>query len=61
MRQYIIRFLREENAVTMVEYSVMLAMIVLVAFLSIGALGLKSGWLWGGISDTILEKGGLGH
>jgi Flp pilus assembly pilin Flp len=49
----IARFLKNEEAATAVEYSVMLAMILLTAFAAISAFGARTSGLW----DTI--RGGV--
>lgn len=56
----LLRFLRDEDAATAVEYAVMLALILLVAIGSISALGAQSGGMWGGI-DTDLTAAGFGN
>lgn len=53
----ITRFLRNEEAATAVEYAVMLAMIILVAFSAISVFGNRTGSLWGSIRDAILGTG----
>jgi pilus assembly protein Flp/PilA len=56
----LLRFLRDDDAATAVEYAVMLALILLVAISSISALGSQSGGMWGGI-DNDLTAAGLGN
>lgn len=43
----IVKFLREEQAATAVEYAVMLALILLAIIGTIQALGGASGTMWG--------------
>jgi pilus assembly protein Flp/PilA len=45
-------FLNNDEAATAVEYSVMLALIVLVALSAIGALGTKTNSVWGWIVSS---------
>ena len=52
--------LREEEAATAVEYSVMLAMILLVVLGVVGTLGSQSGGMWNGIVGD-LESVGFGN
>ena len=47
------RLLRDEAAVTSVEYAVMLAMILLAVIGMIGLLGAQSGGMWGNIVDEL--------
>jgi pilus assembly protein Flp/PilA len=56
----LLKFLRDEDAATAVEYAVMLALILLVAISSISVLGQQSGGMWGGI-DSDLTGAGLGN
>lgn len=42
------RFLRDDEAATAVEYSVLLALIILACIGAIGALGNASSGMWGG-------------
>ena len=53
----IARFLNNEEAATAVEYSVMLAMIVLVAFASIATFGAATNGLWGRIVSGVQTFG----
>jgi Flp pilus assembly pilin Flp len=48
----IANFLKSDEAVTAVEYAVMLAMILLAAFSAIGFFGLKTAGLW----DSMVSK-----
>jgi Flp pilus assembly pilin Flp len=45
-------FLKDDEATTAVEYSVMLAVIILVALSAIGALGTKTNSVWGWIVSS---------
>ncbi|MBN2476838.1 MAG: Flp family type IVb pilin [Pirellulales bacterium] len=58
--QWITSFLREEEAVTAVEYAVMIAMILLVVIGVIGMLGQQSGGMWGGIEGDLRTHGFYG-
>jgi pilus assembly protein Flp/PilA len=53
----IARFLENEDAATAVEYSVMLAMILLVAFAAISAFGGKTSGLWNNIFSGLQTNG----
>ncbi len=55
----LLKFLREEEATTAVEYAVMLALILVTMIGAIGALGAESGGMWGGI-DTDMKAAGIG-
>jgi pilus assembly protein Flp/PilA len=55
----ILRFCREEDAATAVEYAVLLALILMAIIGAIGAVGSETGGMWGGI-DTDLHAAGLG-
>lgn len=46
-----LRFVREENGATAVEYAVMLAMIVMVCLAAITSVGQQTARLWGS-NDT---------
>ena len=54
---FVTRFLRDDTAATAVEYSVMLAMILLLAFAAISAFGGKTSQLWNVILSGILGSG----
>ena len=56
MRSFM-RFLHDEEGTTAVEYSVMLAMILMGAIAAIGALGSQSGGMWGGIQGNLSSHG----
>jgi pilus assembly protein Flp/PilA len=47
MSRLLLRFIREEQAATAVEYAVMLALILLAMIGTIKALGASSGGMWG--------------
>lgn len=49
------RFFRDEEAATAVEYSVMLALILMTVLSSITILGIQVGDLWGDISNSITK------
>jgi Flp pilus assembly pilin Flp len=54
---FIAKFLRNEEAATAVEYSVMLAAILLTAFAAISGFGGKTGELWEAIVSGLLGHG----
>lgn len=58
--RHIYKFLREEEAATAVEYSVMLAMILLGVLSAVGTVGNKTGGMWSGIVDSLRTAGFLG-
>jgi pilus assembly protein Flp/PilA len=51
------RFFRDTEATTAVEYSVMLAMILLAVITAVGAVGGQSGGLWGSIRSNLTAMG----
>jgi pilus assembly protein Flp/PilA len=53
----ITRFLKNDQAATAVEYSVMLALIVLMALSAIGAVGTKTNSVWGWIVSSTQTAG----
>ncbi len=53
----ILKILREEEAATAVEYSVMLALVLMAVLGTIGALGAESGGMWDGIESDLQESG----
>jgi pilus assembly protein Flp/PilA len=53
----IARFLKNEEAATAVEYSVMLAMILLTAFAAISGFGGKTSNLWNSILSGLIGNG----
>lgn len=57
---YIHKFLYKEEAATAVEYSVMLAMILLAVLSAVGAVGNQTGGMWSGIVENLRTAGFLG-
>jgi len=55
----LLKFIREEEAATAVEYAVMLALILVTIIGAISAVGAESGGMWGGI-DTKIRAAGVG-
>ena len=53
------RFLRDEDGPTAVEYSVMLALILVAVMAGIGALGSQTGGMWSN-TEQDLTNAGLG-
>lgn len=51
--RFIVRFLKDERAATAVEYSIMLALILMVVLTSIGLVGTQSGTIWSNIAASI--------
>jgi len=49
--------LRDEEAATTVEYSVMLALILMAVIGAIGMVGSQSGGMWGGIESDLRDVG----
>ena len=60
MWTYVARFLADEGGPTAVEYAVMLAMIVMAAFVSIMSVGSEASQMWNYI-DTSAFGAGLGQ
>ena len=54
---FLARFFKDERAATSVEYSVMLALILMMVLVAIGLVGIQSGAMWGNISTSIEEQG----
>ncbi len=55
MAKRILNFLRDDQAVTAVEYAVMLALILAAVISAVGSVGAQaSGW-WGGIESNLQE------
>ncbi len=50
---YVMKFLREEEAATAVEYAVMLALILMVAIGAVSTLGAEGGGLWTDINTDL--------
>jgi len=55
----LLKFIREEEAATAVEYAIMLALILVTIIGAISAVGAESGGMWGGI-DTDMRAAGVG-
>jgi pilus assembly protein Flp/PilA len=55
--RYFLKFLRDEQAATAVEYAVMLALIIVVLIGTIGAVGANAGGMWGGIQNHLKDVG----
>lgn len=53
----LLEILRNEEAVTSVEYAVMLALILIAAIGAIGSFGAQTGGLWGGIEGDLDDVG----
>lgn len=49
--------LRNEDAVTSVEYAVVLALILMTILGAIGSLGSETGGMWGGIQNELEDIG----
>jgi Flp pilus assembly pilin Flp len=49
--------LRGEEAATTIEYSVILALILMAVIGAIGTVGNLSGGMWGGVEDDLREVG----
>ena len=54
---WFIRFCREDEATTSVEYAVMLALIIGTIISAIHAVGGQSGGMWGGIQNNMNAYG----
>ncbi len=52
-----IRFLRDSEAATAVEYAVMLALIIAVLITAITAVGGSTSGMWGGIKTNLTAAG----
>ncbi len=57
MVKRILNFLRDDQAVTAVEYAVMLALILGAIISAIGSVGAQAGGWWGGIESDLKEHG----
>lgn len=55
----LLRFLREEDGPTAVEYAVMLALILMAAFVAVASLGTQTSSAWSNI-NTQTKAQGLG-
>ena len=51
--RFIARFLKDERAAIAVEYSIMLALILMVVLAAIGLVGIQSSTMWGNIATSI--------
>jgi pilus assembly protein Flp/PilA len=49
----LLRFLRDEEAATAVEYAVLLALILMSVIGAIGTVGAQSGGMWGNIDAKL--------
>jgi pilus assembly protein Flp/PilA len=49
----IARFIQDQEAATSVEYSVMLALILMAVLAAVGTVGARTGGLWGEIVDSL--------
>ena len=49
----LVKIFRDEEAVTSVEYAVVLALILMAVFGAIGSFGSQTGGLWGGINGDL--------
>jgi pilus assembly protein Flp/PilA len=58
--RYILQIIREEEAATAVEYSVMLALILLAVISAVGSVGAQTGGMWSGIVDSLRSAGFMG-
>ena len=59
--RFFCKLFRDEQAATAVEYSVMLALILLAIFGVIGTLGSQSGGMWSGIVSDLRSVGFFGQ
>ncbi len=53
MRNHLLRFFQEEDAVTAAEYAVMLGLILVAVIVAINAVGSTSSGIWGTDSNQI--------
>ncbi len=53
MIKRLLRLFHDDEAATAVEYSVMLALILMGVIAAIGVVGSETGGLWGGIDDDL--------
>ena len=53
----LIKFLRDDDGATAVEYAVMLGLIIVTALTAIAALGQQGGSMFGGIRDEMNAHG----
>jgi pilus assembly protein Flp/PilA len=52
-----LRFLRDEDGTTAVEYAVLLALILLAIIASVQAVGAQSGGMWGNTKSSLDSVG----
>ena len=57
MMRRTVKFLRDEEAATSVEYSVMLGLILMGVLAAIGSVGGQTGGLWSSIIGKLREAG----
>ncbi len=57
MKHFFLKFLREDDATTAVEYAVMLALIIGSIIVTIGSVGGATGGMWGGIDADLVSAG----
>ena len=55
--RFFARFIRNEEAATAVEYSVMLALILMATFAAIGMVGVKTAGLWDLVTTNLHAMG----
>ena len=55
MRNQLLRFVQEEDAVTAAEYAVMLGLILVAIIVAINAVGSTSSGIWGNDSNNIIS------
>ena len=60
MKNWLVEFIRDDEAATAVEYAVLLALILVAVIGAIATFGTETGGLWGGI-DTSLEATRFGQ
>jgi pilus assembly protein Flp/PilA len=53
MRNQLLRFLQEEDAVTAAEYAVLLGLILVAVIIAIDAVGSTSSGIWGNDANNI--------
>jgi Flp pilus assembly pilin Flp len=49
----VVRFIQAEDAATAVEYSVMLALVLMAAFAAITTFGGRTASLWGAVANSV--------
>ncbi|MBN1395465.1 MAG: Flp family type IVb pilin [Pirellulales bacterium] len=50
---FLAKLIKDTRAATSVEYAVMLALILLVAFAAVGLVGSESSTMWGNVASSI--------